>query len=347
MKRKLILFSLAAGLLAACSKDDGKSSEQITEKQNEIFLQTNIRSMQEGTRATTYDDAAALQVVPVDVKVYAYFHNTEISYLNNAGETLHYDSGEPAGWKFWNTGTSSQLHYYWSVEGAVTSSFSVDPVTVSSLDFVGYCPYDKPAYITSEPTYNHTDGISFTSNLASYMTNTTQSGITEYMCAILPAQTLSNQTDAGGSLPLQLKHPFARIRLQLAANHPNVTIHSITLRSLNTGGTYTLTPANVSSWSSLSGEADLETSFTGDAANFNSNPATPLSIGTDLIVIPQNWAGVIEVNADCLFWGVMKNYPALTTTIPTNWQPGYSYTYTFNISPDDLKVNIARYTEQW
>ena len=73
-------------------------------------------------------------------------------------------------------------------------------------------------------------------------------------------------------------------------------------------------------------------------------------------MIPQDWAGEIVVNADCLYWGKKKNYPSLTTTVPTpsltttvptNWQPGYSYTYTFNISPDDLIVNVAKFTEQW
>jgi hypothetical protein len=38
----------------------------------------------------------------------------------------------------------------------------------------------------------------------------------------------------------------------------------------------------------------------------------------------------------------------VTATIPAiTWQAGYSYTYTFFITPEDLVVNLTDFTEQW
>ena len=154
-----------------------------------------------------------------------------------------------------------------------------------------------------------------------------------------------NEGNAGSGVPLQFQHPFARIKLQLAASHPNVTINSITFRSIYNNGNYnhSATPK----WSTTDVATNFVLSLTGEAAVFDNN-STAKQIGDDYIMIPQDWDGVIVVNADCLYWGEKKNYPSLTTTVPTDWQPGYSYTYTFSISPDDLKVGTtSQFTEQW
>ena len=102
-----------------------------------------------------------------------------------------------------------------------------------------------------------------------------------------------------------------------------------------------------STWAPFGDATNFVLTLEGAAAVFDNNTSSPRQIGDYYIMIPQNWAGEIVVNADCLFWGVKKNYPSLTTTIPTTWQPGYSYTYTFNISPNDLIVNVSKFTEQW
>jgi hypothetical protein len=154
-----------------------------------------------------------------------------------------------------------------------------------------------------------------------------------------------NGENAGSGVPLQFQHPFARIKLQLAASHPNVTINSITIRSIKNNGNYNHSASP--KWSTSGVATNFVLSLTGEAAVFDNNPTSEKQIGDYYIMIPQDWAGEIVVNADCLYWGEKKNYPSLTTTVPTTWQPGYSYTYTFNISPDDLIVNIAKFTEQW
>ena len=322
-------------LLAACNSSDSDDSPVAT-SQNEIRITTNVTSMPSGTRATTIDDNTALQ--GCELKIDAYFNGTETKFLD--GKTLRYDSS----WKFWNTGTSSQEHYYWPIEGSIYDPD--DPassnITVSSLDFVGFCPYTQPGYITPDPTYNHTTGISFTADMSSFMTNTAQASVSEFLVGLTQNQTYATQPANG--VPLNFKHPFSRIMFKLKENHPDITIHSITLKSLNTGGSYTLSPANAPSWTSLSGSTDLVTTLTGADAIFNDN-TTAKPIGSQLIVIPQDFAGTIEISAE-----QNGDTETLSTTLSsTTWQAGYSYTYTFTINfpQKELIVNTNKYTEQW
>lgn len=325
------MLLLATGFVfSACSNDDPETKTSPDSEKKELSFDINS---QQFTRAAVIENNTALQ--GQDLKIEAYYYNTETKYLD--GTKLHYDSS----WKFWDG--SAQLHYYWPIEGSVYNPAS-DNITVSSLDFVGYCPYDTPGYIAAGPSYNHETGVSFTCDMSSYMTSAGQSDITEFMCAYQPNQTKDTNS---GTVPMSFKHPFAYIKFQLAASHPDITINSITLKSLKTGGSCSFNGAT-STWSSLTpeGTVDFVMTLTGGDAIFNTDPS-PQQIGENYIMIPQDWAGEIVVDADCLFWGDKVRYPSLTTTVPTTWQPGYSYTYTFNISPDDLKVNISRYTEQW
>ena len=318
-------------LLAACNSSDSDDSPVAT-SQNEIRITTNVTSMPSGTRATTIDNNTELQTK--DLKIDAYFHDRETKYLN--GAKLHYNTDA---WKFWDE--SAQIHYYWPIEGSVYDPASSN-ITVSSLDFVGFCPYTQPGYITPDPTYNHTTGIRFTADMSSFMTNTAQASVSEFLVGLTQNQTYATQTTNNG-VPLNFKHPFSRIMYKLSAGHPDITIHSITLKSLNTGGSYTLSPANAPSWTSLSGSTDLVTTLTGADAIFNDN-TTEKSIGSQLIVIPQGFAGTIEIRAE-----ENGDTETLSTSVPTTWQAGYSYTYTFTINfpQKELIVNTTKYTEQW
>ena len=218
-------------LLTACSADstDSPNSPQMEERA-EISLNANVSRVMEGTRATTFDNATDLQ--GQDVKVFAFFHDTETSYLDANGETLHYDSSEPAGWKFWNTGSNSQLHYYWPVEGAATSSFSEDPITVSSLDFFGY----MPATYVSGLSYTAAHNVTFTcSNLP--MTNAGQENLKEFMFGMALNQNYDN---ASSGVSLTFQHPFARIKLVLSSEQADVTIHTIKFKNIKNNGDYDL-----------------------------------------------------------------------------------------------------------
>lgn len=302
-------------LLTACSNDN-----ESTPEQSEIRLKSDVWKMMEGTRATTFDDATALQG-EAHFTCAAYEANTLTAYISPT--TVDWNSTYTR-WEF-NNGAS---HYYWPTEG--------------SLDFFGYMPATPPSYITAGPTYTAAHNVTFTCT-GLPMTNAGQgSSLKEFMFGLALGQ---NNGNASAGVPLQFQHPFARIKLQLAASHPNVTINSITFKDLKTGGVF-LYNGSTSTWSSLTPVGTEDFVLTLNTA-FNSNPASETQIGDYYIMIPQEWAGEIVVDADCLFWGETVNYPSLTTTVPTNWQPGYNYTYTFNISPDDLKVNIEKFTEQW
>lgn len=332
---------LAAVLLAACNGSDDVSDlpdGSGSAKADEIRLNADVWHVMEGTRATTIDGGT---LTSGSFKAASYVENTITAYINPV--QVNWSDSK---WNF------SDGKHYW-------------PAT-DDLDFFAYMPETAPSYITTGPTYSApgTPGVpqaQFTcENLPmTYDASDTEAGqgsdLEEFIWGITVGQNKANQGVSG--VTMKFRHPFARIKFQLAANHHNVQINSITFKNLKTGGTCTLnnTAADTyyyttSVWSDLTpaeGGTDLVMSFDGDGQAFNDNPATPTPIGPDFIMIPQDWAGEIVVNADCLFWGEKKNYPSLTTTIPTTWQPGYSYTYTFTINPDNLIVNISKFTEQW
>lgn len=324
---------MVASLLAACSNDSSDDPRNDTTpasvEDGQIRFNADVWQVLPGTarRAATFDDVAALQTEG-SFKCAAYNAGTLTSYIP---ETTVNWNGETLKWAF-------SGHYYWPLPA---TNGGIYP----SLDFFGYIPASKPSYITAGPTYTADHNVAFTCTDLP-MTNTGQATLKEFMFAVAVGQ---NYTSAGVSgVPLIFQHPFARIKLQLAASHPDVTINRITLKGIKKSGSFQYTHSTATSaWTPSGDPTDFVLTLTGDAAVFDNNPATTKPIGEYYLMIPQDWAGVIEVDADCLFWGDKKNYPALTTTIPTTWQPGKSYTYTLNISPDDLKVNIEKFTEQW
>lgn len=317
------LCLLVTLLASACSKDGGDTpSTPPTNTQDEINIKAQVWQVMQGAprRAHTYDDVAALKT-EAQFKCTAYQANSLTAYISTT--TVDWDSGDNR-WEF-NHGTD---HYYWPASG--------------NLDFFAYMPATPPSYITAGPTYTAEHNVTFTCSSLP-MTNAGQgSDLKEFMFGMELGQ---NGENAGSGVPLQFQHPFARIKLQLAASHPNVTINSITFRSIKNNGSYDHSASP--KWTTTGDATNFVLSLTGEAAVFDNNPTSEKQIGDYYIMIPQDWTGVIVVNADCLYWGEKKNYPSLTTTVPTDWQPGYSYSYTFNISPDDLIVNISKFTEQW
>lgn len=325
------LVMLATMLLVACgSGSDGIEDTPPTtssEAPKEIQVTSNVYRRPEATRTTTYDNVASLQTEG-SFTCTAYNTGTLTSYISTT--TVDWID-EASRWGF-NSGND---HYYWPASG--------------DLDFFGYMP--KAANLSTEAPYisdiNYTAEHNVTFTCSSLpMTNSGQgSSLKEFMFGMALEQ---NKDNAGTGVPLTFQHPFARIKLQLAASHPDITINSITFKTIQNNGSFTYTySTTTSAWTPSGVATDFTVTLTGAAATFDNNPASETQIGDYYIMIPQDWAGKIVVNADCLFWGVKKNYPSLTTTVPTNWQPGYSYTYTFNISPDDLIVNISKFTEQW
>ena len=315
-------------LLAACSSSDSDDSPVAT-SQNEICLTTNVTSMPSGTRVTTIDNNTALR--SYNLKIDAYYHDTETKFLD--GKTLHYDSG----WKFWAGG--AQEHYYWPFDGS-TVTIAGGSTVASTLDFVGYCPYEKPAYIgVGDPTYNHSPGVSFTCNMSSYMTLASQNSMQEFLVSVLPNQTLTTQTAAGGALPMVFKHPLALIKFVItSASGTHVQINNISIAGLNTSGTCTFDGTTMS-WGSYDGSATM--SIVQTLKNGGTTETTPF------VVIPNNYGSkTLTVNAT---WDDWSNVTMdVTANVDFNWKPGKIYTYNLTLDKLGLKVVIEnKYTEQW
>ena len=327
------LVMLATMLLAACgSGSDGiedTPSTTSSEAPKEIRINTNLTKMQ--TRATTIDNTTALR--SYDLKIDAYYHDTETAYL--LGKTLHYDSS----WKFWDTSTSTQEHYYWPFEGSMVAGGST---VASTLDFVGFCPYSPtPGYITSS-SYTHGSGASFTCDMSSYMTLASQSSMQEFLVSVLPNQTLATQTAAAdGALPMVFKHPFALIKFTITvASGTHVQINSISIDGLNTGGTCTYNGSTMT-WGSYSGSATMT------IAQVLKNGGTTES--TPFVVIPNDYGTkYLTVNATWDDWSNPVTISDYGTNVTFNWQPGYIYTYNLTLDKYALKVETTEtYTEQW
>lgn len=325
-----VVLMAALTLLSACSNSDDAPTAPATPAETapqEVLFNANVHRMLDGTRANTIDNNTLLQ--GQDLKIDAYFHGTNTAYLDS--KHLKYDTDH---WRFDN-GSGTELHYYWPIEGSVYDPSSAN-ITVSSLDFVGSCPFTTPGYVT--PTYSHSTGLSFTCNMSSYMTNTDQVSMPEYLVAVLNGQTYATQTAAGGALPLVFKHPFALIKFTItAASGTHVQVNSVSIGDLKTGGTCSYDGTTLS-WTSLSGSATM--TLTEELKNGGTTTGTPF------MVIPNNYGTkTLTVNATWDDWGdVTKN---LSADVSFDWEPGYIYTYNLTVTKYALKVDTSKYTEQW
>ena len=339
-----LLLLATPGMFSACSSDDTNATPATT-PDSEIRFKPSVWQVAEGTRATTYDNATALQNEG-SFTCEVYEANSLTPYINQI--QVDWDNSN---WVF------SDGKHYWPATG--------------SLDFFAYMPKSDnlPSYITNityavnanpapEPyficanlpmTYTsaYTDDES-----VSHSAEGQTSDLKEFIYALAVGQnkagTGTNQP-AAGQVALTFQHPFARINLQLAASHPDITINSITFKSLKSGGTCSFNGSS-STWSSLTPSdktVDFVMTLKEAESLFNDNTATK-QIGPTFLMIPQEWAGAIEVNASWNDWGDTPVAHTVSTTIPAiTWLPGYSYTYTFTISTDDLTVDVTNFTEQW
>ena len=334
------LILLAAGLLAGCSGSEG--GEDVVPQNTNAGQQAELRLTANNmpTRATTIDNNTDLR--GYNLKIDAYYHNTETKFLN--GKRLRYNA---SAWKFWSDGEpGEQEHYYWPFDGS-TVTIDDEPVVASTLDFVGFCPYTKPAYI-GDPTYNHSTGVSFTCDMSSYMTLARQTGaeaptipvMQEFLVSVLNNQTLATQTAAGGALPMVFKHPFALIKFTItAASGTHVQINSIKLTGLKTGGTCTYDGTTMA-WSGYSGSADM--TLTQTLKNGGTTEGTPF------MVIPNNYGSkFLTVNATWDDWSNPVTISDYGTDVDFNWEAGRIYTYNLTLDKYGLIVDIAKYTEQW
>lgn len=309
-----LLLLVTTGMFSACSSDDTNATPATT-PDSEIRFDVGVWNMMEGTRATTFDNSNFDSFICV-----AYNHETDTSpyidnvQVNNVSSIWTFDGGSR----------------YWPASG--------------TLDFFAYAPTGNiPSYITAGPTYSYSSGQQMTFTCALPTTGATQGGdVKEFVYALAANQDKTSNEGNGVSLTFQ--HPFAKIILQLSASHPSIQINKITFKSIKNNGSFSHV-ANPK-WTLNGVATDLVLTFEGAAATFNNNTTTK-QIGPTFLMIPQAWAGAIEVEATWNDWGVSLKH-TLTTSVPSvTWQPGYSYTYTFTISETDLIVSSDKYTEQW
>lgn len=328
----IVLFLLlAATLLVGCSHRN-TPTEPVTTTNKEITLKTRVSTMLK--RLTTVDSNTALQ--GYDLKIDAYFHGTGTKYLDS--KKLHYTGGDPI-WQFWSNGEpGSQEHYYWPILGSDYIPAEGDPIHVPSLDFVGFCPYTKPAYIGA-PTYAHATGVSFTCDMSTYMTPASQTSMQEYLIAVSNGQTLADQ-DAHNGVPMEFKHPFALIKFVIAEGSGTaVTVDSIGISDLYTTATCTYDGTDLT-W----GSHDDAAAMSQDGLNLRVDGTTET---LPFMVIPKNYGTkTLTIKGTWTDWSnpLTKN---LSAEVNLDWQPGYIYTYTLTVTKYALKVDITRYTEQW
>lgn len=309
-----LLLLITAFVLSACSSDDTNTTPNAA-NDSEIRFDVGVWNMMEGTRATTFDGGTLTSGSFICT---AYDANTTTvnSVANISGTTVNWNSTNSS-WEF-NGGSR-----YWPASG--------------SLDFFAYMPATLPSYITVGPNYSAEHDVTFTCTSLP-MTHATQGNeLKELVYAMALGQdkagTNAITQPTPGQVALTFQHPFSRIKLQLSSTQAAIHINTITLKSIHNNGSY----SHTGGWTP-SGDANFVATLDAD---FSAND----DIGT-FIMIPQTWAGEIEVEAVWNVWGESKTN-TVTATVPTTWVAGRSYTYTFTISETDLKVDTEKFTEQW
>ena len=301
MKKPLCLLALLIAI-ASCSSDTSETPSGGNGKR-EIQVSVGL-----ATRANTFDSQASLDN---SFTLSAYLTGTATPYFAQTPIVK-----EGANWLF------AANPQYW-------------PAAVA-LDFVAWMPATPPNYIENL-TYTAGELQFSCANLPT--TPEGQSSMKEFVCAILKEQSYEHtNTYSPNGIGITLQHPFACIRLRWANapySHADITLNSITLKNLRTGGTCTFS-GTTATWTDLTG-----------SANFTTNTLQEYNDElTSFLVVPQDFAGEMEVNATWNVWGEPMTH-TLRTTVADSWQAGQSYTYTFNITESDLVVNNEKFTEQW
>lgn len=307
--QRISLLLSALLLLAGCSSSDSEEQEKGGESQPEIRLNADSWQVMEHTRATTFDNASALQT-EAHFTCTVYNANSITTYITPT--TVDWVDTE---WLFID-GT-----HRWPSSG--------------NLDFFAYMPQQS----SLESVAPYITGIAYTTArdpqiTCTYlpMTNSGQEGKKEFVYSLITDQNKDTKDEYDNpGVTLRFQHPFARIRFAWSGGSApdGMTLNSVTFKNLKKSGTYT----HSGGWTP-----------SGDNDNFTSNT---IDGTTWYLVIPQTFAGNIEVNASWTDWGESIAHTVSTSLPSLTWAPGTSYTYTFTITETDLIVNTEKFTEQW
>ena len=300
-----------ASLFSGCSADDSTPSAAA----DEIRVNAEVWHLVSGTRVNFIDDE---NISDYDFIATVYPTGTTTNPLISPVE-VNWNSTSSK-WEF------SDGKHYWPATG--------------SFDFFAYMPVSIPSYITdmsdvaSQVTYA-ASALQF--KCASLpMTNSGQTSLQEFVCALTPEQSKSNAGADG--VTMTFKHPFARITLKLSSTQQPIHINTITLKSLKNNGSCSF-DGSTSSWVPSDDACDFVATLDQDY--------TANQVIDTYIMVPQTFTGDIVVNADWTDWGAQLTHTVSTSLSSITWAAGTSYTYTFTITESDLKVDTQKYTEQW
>ena len=282
----------------------------------EIVLNASAGQFKAATRAGTRYETTDLTN---GLFCKAYLDNTTTSYLSSLVVWNN------PNWRF-NDGI-----HYWPISG--------------NLDFLAYYPASIPDYITNmdgdaqKITYTVDDLLQFKcSSLPA--TPSGQNELKEFIYAYTPDQNRVNNAASG--VDLSFKHPFAQITFK-NGRASSLKITNVTFEDIKNNGTFSY--KNTPKWTTSGGDVDFEASYSAGYADTD-----VITLGGPYLVVPQTKDPLtISVTYTSKDWGGPgeKESKTSTATISINWQPGYSYFYTFNIVDGDLKVNTEIFTEQW
>ena len=300
-------------LLAGCGSDSASDVLIAPTGKAEIKVSADIWQMMDGTRATTFDNAAAMQA-----------EGSFTCTAYNAGTTTvnTTDSNVNGSQIDWNAGSTSWVfhdgqHHYWPIEDA--------------LDFFAYMPKagSLPSYIKTGPTYvlsgePATPHPYFTCDMRETVDK-------EFIWAVAPGQNRAEHGATG--VTMNFKHPFAKIIFRVG-NDPKdgIAVNSITMDALKTSGTCTFDGTN-HTWSGQTGSENL----VGKA-------------DTPYLLIPYNYASGlhITVNATWSAFDVTETKGADIAAANCNFQAGNSYVFTLTFDGSALIVDAEKWVyEQW
>ena len=330
-----MLGLLTAGLLSACGGDNAVSStpelpsvKTTDASQQEItFNVTGEWEQEANTRASFITSDGDLQ--SKDITVYGYFNGSS-PYRNCFYSNMRYSSST---WKFID-GSGDQVHFYWPIEGSVHTASST---TVSSLDFFGLCPATPPSYISGF-TPNPTGPIIDCNSLP--VTSAGQATLDEFLYAYTQGQTYADQVSAGGAIPLEFKHPFAKITLQLKTSHRAIyNLNTIKFKNIKNNGTFTY--ANNPQWVTSGDNTDLTITLNDGIsadADFTSTQITTMNL--PFIVLPQSLTATNQIEIK-LTWNNSDSESTYTFDNPvSSWQSGRSYNYTLDLL-EEIKFTVT------
>lgn len=312
--------------LSGCSDDDSTPGEAA----QDIHFNVDVWRVMEGTRATTFDNQAAIQEEPQGFVCFAYKDGTAERYDGIDLMAVCYETDH---WAFQDGKTHRWPDY-------ALNFFCIMPAGLANTP----CLYDYTAYNSSTNPYGYSEDtprITCT-DIPVAITAGSADNTKELIYAYVANQSKYGPEGRNG-VTLTFKHPFARVYFKLsAASGPEVKVNRITIPGIYRDGLCTFNGAanpQTSVWSNLSNQANFVLSAPSSGVATDDD--------TPYIVIPNNYGTkTFTVNATWMEWGDEVTAD-ISADVTVNWEAGRSYTYTLTITKYALTVDIAKFTEQW